>query len=90
MGPLGFERHWYFVLLAAGIGTVTAVVAWAFIWLIHLAADLFEHAPSEHLWWIILVLPMVGALIAGAIIYFVAAEARGHGVPEGLELSTEE
>ncbi|MDY7108850.1 MAG: chloride channel protein [Planctomycetota bacterium] len=85
MGKLGFERHWYFVLLAAGIGTVTAVVAWAFIWLIHVAAEQFEHAPSEHLWWIIPVLPMVGALIAGAIIYFVAAEARGHGVPEVLD-----
>jgi CIC family chloride channel protein len=85
MAKLGFERHWYFVLLAAGIGTVTAAVAWAFIWLIHVAAEQFEQAPREHLWWLIPVLPMVGALIAGIIIYFVAVEARGHGVPEVLD-----
>jgi CIC family chloride channel protein len=82
---LGFERHWYLVLLAAGIGTVTAVVAWAFIWLIHFAAELFEHAPRERLWWMIPLLPMIGAIIAGVIIHFVAREAKGHGVPEVLD-----
>ena len=85
MATLGFERHWYLVLLAAGIGTVTAVVAWAFIWLIHLAAELFEAAPRGHLWWMIPLLPMVGAIIAGLIIHFVAREAKGHGVPEVLD-----
>jgi CIC family chloride channel protein len=82
---LGFERHWYLVLLAAGIGTVTAVVAWAFMWLIHFAADLFKHAPQQSLWWMIPLLPMAGALIAGVIIHFVAREAKGHGVPEVLD-----
>lgn len=85
MATLGFERHWYLVLLAAGIGTVTAVVAWAFIWLIHFAAELFEAAPRGHLWWMIPLLPMVGAIIAGLIIHFVAREAKGHGVPEVLD-----
>ncbi len=81
---LGLDRDWYLVLLAAGIGTVTAAVAWAFIELIHFAADLLEAAPT----WLILTMPMVGALIAGTIIYFVASEARGHGVPEVLHAIT--
>ncbi len=82
----GLTADWYLVLLAAGIGVVTALVAMAFIWLIHEAAHLFEIASEHRQVWIIMILamPVVGAGIAGTIIYFVASEARGHGVPEVL------
>lgn len=39
------------------------------------------HAP----WYIILLAPIVGGLIAGPLIYFFAPEAKGHGVPEVME-----
>jgi CIC family chloride channel protein len=81
---LGLARDWYLVLLAAGIGVVTAFVAMAFIWLIHEFALLFEHVPRQHLLWMVAVLPVAGALVAGIIIHYLASEARGHGVPEVL------
>lgn len=81
---LGFDADWYLVLIAAGIGVVTAIVAMAFIWLIHEATLIFEHASRTKLLFLIPVLPMVGAAIAGTIIHFVASEAKGHGVPEVL------
>ncbi|UCD73909.1 MAG: chloride channel protein [Phycisphaerales bacterium] len=81
---LGFEADWYLVLIAAGIGVFTAAVAMAFIELIHLANEIFHQASTAQLLWLTPLLPMVGALIAGVIIHFVAREAKGHGVPEVL------
>ena len=44
------------------------------------------HAPSAHLpglgIWFVLVVPVLGGLIYGPLIYRFAREARGHGVPE--------
>ncbi len=81
---LGLDRDWYMVLLAAGIGIVTAGVAWSFVELIHIAAEWLKR--QELL--VILLMPLGGALIAGTIIFFVASEARGHGVPEVLHAIT--
>jgi len=81
---LGFEQDWYLVLLAAAIGVVTAGVAMAFIWLIHELAALFDGASPGQLLWLVPLLPMAGALVTGVIVYFVAPQARGHGVPEVL------
>ncbi|MBN1496701.1 MAG: chloride channel protein [Spirochaetes bacterium] len=36
-------------------------------------------------WYIILAAPMIGGLIVGPIIYFLAREAKGHGVPEVMQ-----
>ena len=35
--------------------------------------------------WKVLVLPAIGGLIAGPLIYFLSRESRGHGVPEVIE-----
>ncbi len=35
-----------------------------------------------HPWWRKLLLPVVGALIVGPLVHYLAREARGHGVPE--------
>ena len=78
----GFERDWYLVLLAAAIGTLTALVALAFMGTIHFMEKVAVDIPSGALWWLIPLVPMVGALLAGVTVYFLASEARGHGVPE--------
>ena len=79
---LGFERDWYLILLAAVIGTLTAYVALAFMKTIHFLEKVAVNIPSAALWWLIPLVPMVGALLAGTTVYFLANEARGHGVPE--------
>ena len=79
---LGFERDWYLVLLAAAIGTLTALVALAFMGTIHFMEGVAVNLPPRALWWLIPLVPMVGALLAGVTVYFLASEARGHGVPE--------
>jgi CIC family chloride channel protein len=83
---LGLEADWYLVLVAAVIGAVTALVGWSFIWLIHEVLVFVEWCADQGSTWyvLIIVIPVVGAGIAGAIIYYLASEARGHGVPEVL------
>ncbi|MCH8165657.1 MAG: chloride channel protein [Planctomycetes bacterium] len=81
---LGFERDWYLVLVAAAIGIITAGVALAFMKTIHLTVEAAERLPANALLWMIPLVPMVGGLLAGIIVYFLAGEARGHGVPEVL------
>ncbi|MCZ6601771.1 MAG: chloride channel protein [Planctomycetota bacterium] len=36
-------------------------------------------------WWKLILIPAVGGLFVGPIVYFFAREARGHGVPEVME-----
>jgi len=36
-------------------------------------------------WWKILLLPAAGGLVVGPMIYYLAREAKGHGVPEVIE-----
>ena len=36
-------------------------------------------------WPVLLVIPALGGLIVGPLVYFFAREARGHGVPEVME-----
>jgi len=82
---LGFTREWYLLVLASGIGVVTALGAIGFKVLL----DFFEHQSFALMrqWpiWLIPVLPMVGALVTGALIYYFAREAKGHGVPEVID-----
>ncbi len=86
------------VLLLSGmaliIGCISAVVAYALIWLIAVITNLaFFHTfssahttPQEaHLGvWVILV-PVVGALIIGFMARYGSPKIRGHGIPEALE-----
>ena len=71
------------------VGILGAFGALLFKRLIHLVQFVFLHThdmmPETLLgipWWIRLLVPAIGGLIVGPLIYFFAREAKGHGVPE--------
>ncbi len=75
--------------VGAGIGAVAfRYLIYAFTWLAtgHVAFGQEGHTGSAHLPWLglafFVVIPAVGGLIYGPLIYRFAREARGHGVPE--------
>jgi chloride channel protein, CIC family len=79
--------------LLVGVGAGLGAVAFrflisAFTWLAtgHLAFGQRGRVPSAHLPWLglafFVVIPVIGGLIYGPLIYRFAREARGHGVPE--------
>lgn len=82
---LGLSRDWYLIALAAIIGSITAVGALGFMWLLrwgeHQAVDLQESWTV----WLLPVLPVAGALVTGVLVHLFAREAKGHGVPEVID-----
>ncbi len=80
--------------MAIPIGAISAVVAYALLWLIAVITNLafyqhFSSAPAtphgNHLGaWVVLV-PVIGALIIGLMARFGSDKIRGHGIPEALE-----
>jgi len=82
---LGFQRDWYLIALAAGIGTVTAFGAIGFVELIHWAGHQAEVLDHKLPWWALALAPMIGALLTGLLVHFFAREAKGHGVPEVMD-----
>jgi chloride channel protein, CIC family len=81
-------------LLAIGIGVLSAFVALALLQLIGLCTNLFFFqrwdtsltSPAEHtLGWLVVFVPIVGALIIGCMARFGSERIRGHGIPEAIE-----
>jgi CIC family chloride channel protein len=86
------KHHTTLLLLAILIGAISGVGAYLVKLLIHYSKIifwgkpiLFLHVLETHPWWQILLVPAIGGLIVGPIIYFGAREAKGHGVPEVME-----
>ena len=88
------SRILYVSVLAAGLGSVSAVAAWALLEMIALFTNLFyfhrwsfvSHDPWEsgvH-WWSPL-MPVLGGLLVGLIAYYLSPRVRGHGMPEAIE-----
>jgi CIC family chloride channel protein len=81
---LGFEQDWYLIVCGAIVGTLTAFGAIGFAkaleWFNGTTTEL--HAGGEL--WLLIVLPMGGALLSGFLTSTWAAEAKGHGVPQVL------
>lgn len=80
---LGIDKDWRLVGLAAIIGVLMSAVAIAFIIPLRICEEtaerLAEHN-AELSAWLVPVMPAVGALLAGVVIYYVGASAIGHGV----------
>ncbi len=82
---LGFRSDWYLIALGAAIGTVTAMGAIGFKWLLDRGAELGVEIQVDLALWALPLLPMAGALATGLMVYFLAREAKGHGVPEVMD-----
>jgi chloride channel protein, CIC family len=81
-------------VLAIGIGVVSAFVALALLRLIGLFTNLFFFqrwslelvSPADNqLGWLVVLVPVVGALIIGLMARFGSERIRGHGIPEAIE-----
>jgi CIC family chloride channel protein len=77
------------IILAVVIGVVAGFGAIGFRWLISSVQSLFFGSGASVLGFLgqyyIILLPAVGGLLVGLLVYFGAREAKGHGVPEVME-----
>ncbi len=76
----------YFLVFSILVGTGTAFGAIFFRWLIMQINNLF-FVEGENLLgfmghYYVIIIPAIGGLLVGPIVYFFAREAKGHGVPE--------
>lgn len=82
------DYRWAYVdllaVLVGAVGGIGAIVFRNVIEFIHkqFFSGLLPHAPSPYF---IILLPIIGGLIVGPIITFLAPEAKGHGVPQIME-----
>ncbi len=81
-------------VLAAVLGIVAAVVAFLLYRLIMLITNLvfFQHVSvnqsvitTEHVGWLVLIIPAIGGLIIGLMAKYGSSKIRGHGIPEAME-----
>ena len=76
----------YLIILAVAVGILTGYGSVGFIFALEWIAD-FAQGPIASLLTVfgpanLVLLPAIGGLVAGPLIYRFAREARGHGVPE--------
>ncbi len=80
--------------LAAGIGLVAGVVAFALYKLIGLFTNLFffhrwsadfSSAQHNNLGWLVIVTPVIGGIIVGIMAKYGTPKIKGHGIPEAME-----
>src|SRR5271166_2897876 len=80
--------------LAAAIGLVAGVVAFALYKLIGLFTNLFffhrwsadfSSAQHNHLGWMVIVVPVVGGSLVGVMAKYGTSKIKGHGIPEAME-----
>jgi chloride channel protein, CIC family len=75
--------------LALIVGGISGLGAVFFRWLIAVFHDLFFVKGGEALGFMgeyyVVIIPAVGGLLVGLLVYFFAREAKGHGVPEVQE-----
>jgi H+/Cl- antiporter ClcA/CBS domain-containing protein len=81
-------------LMAVGIGIISALIAYALVWLIGLITNLsfyqrvsaeFTSPANNHLGLLVIIPPVIGGLIIGLMARYGSEQIRGHGIPEALE-----
>jgi len=82
-------------LVAVAVGGASAVVALGLLRLIglitnvvfyrRLATGLVASGSARHVWFVIVLAPVVGGLIVGLMARFGSERIRGHGMPEAIE-----
>lgn len=89
---LARDQHMRLLLLAAIVGVVAGVGAVAVQELIGLVQWVFWGASVDILesvarvgWWRRLLMPAAGGLVVGPLVWFLARDASGHGVPEVIQ-----
>jgi CIC family chloride channel protein len=87
------NEHVVMILMAMVVGILGGYGAVAFRWLISFFQLLFFNYKSGNFlqyalslpWYAKLIPPAIGGMIVGPLVYFLAREAKGHGVPEVME-----
>src|ERR1700728_975683 len=81
-------------LFALGVGLVAGLVAQGLLELIHLFTNVFFYGKfsfaitnpaGNHLGLWVILIPSIGALVVGTMIYFWEPTLKGHGIPEAME-----
>ncbi len=80
------------IILAIIIGILGGFGGIGIRWMIKTISDISFPGPGNILqniltthWYWIIIIPIIGGIIVGPIIYFLAPEAKGHGVPEVMQ-----
>ena len=92
---LGSHAQVYMLVLGVAVGALGGLGAVGFRMLINMLRTLsyggdgnFLSVLDGHSWWFRLLIPAAGGAVVGPMIYFLAREAKGHGVPEVMEAVT--
>ncbi|MEJ2729267.1 MAG: chloride channel protein [Deltaproteobacteria bacterium] len=92
MKEIRVNEHTIMAVLAVIVGIAGGLGAVAFRYLISFFQTLGYGGKNDLLelvvtlpWYIRLLVPVIGGLIVGPVVYFFAREAKGHGVPEVME-----
>ena len=80
--------------LAAGVGLLAGLVAFALYRLIGFFTNLFFYqrisasftsARHNHLGWLVILIPVIGGLVVGVMAKYGTPKIKGHGIPEAME-----
>ena len=92
LGRLKTNEHTIMAVLAVVVGLAAGFGAVGFRHLINFFQSIAYGSPNELLhvvetipWNVKIWIPALGGLIVGPLVYFLAKEAKGHGVPEVME-----
>ena len=92
LAQLRTNEHTIMAVLAVIVGLAGGLGAVGFRLLINFFQTLAYGSPAELLtvvktipWYVKVWIPAFGGLVVGPLIYFLATEAKGHGVPEVME-----